>query len=157
MPAETKPAKGDPPGPYLLVATSAGYTLRTPLAPFRVASTKAGRRYARLGEGDKVVMATVLGQTKWTEEARHVVHEESMFLASADGHVIHFRDRRGERPVRRRQGRDRHQARQGRRVHRRGPGVEPVHEDGRGDVRRPVRELGGGKPTVGRGGWGTRR
>src|SRR5581483_5903737 len=47
-------------------------------APFRTASTKVGRRYVRLSEGDKVVMTTVLA------------NEESIFLASADGHVIHF-------------------------------------------------------------------
>src|SRR5262249_52674779 len=55
-----------------------GQTLRAPLAPFRTASTKAGRRYVRLAEGDKVVMAAVLRD------------EESLFLASAEGHVIHF-------------------------------------------------------------------
>jgi DNA gyrase subunit A len=77
-PAETKPAKGDPPGPYLLVVTAQGQTLRTPLAPFRTASTKVGRRYVRLNDGDRVVLATVLRD------------ETSIYLASADGHVIHF-------------------------------------------------------------------
>ncbi|MFL5242628.1 MAG: DNA topoisomerase (ATP-hydrolyzing) subunit A [Gemmataceae bacterium] len=69
---------GEAPGPYLLVATAQGQTLRTPLAPFRTTSTKVGRRYVRLNHGDKVVMATVLKD------------EESLFLASASGHVIHF-------------------------------------------------------------------
>jgi DNA gyrase subunit A len=92
VPLEVKPAnKEDPPGPYLLVATSAGYTLRIPFAPFRETSTKAGRRYVRLNEGEKVVLAKVLGQSRWTEGAKHEVREESMFLVSADGHVIHFR------------------------------------------------------------------
>jgi DNA gyrase subunit A len=68
----------DPPGPYLLVATAQGQTLRTPLAPFRTASTKVGRMYARLNEGDRVALATVIKD------------EESIFLASAEGHVIHF-------------------------------------------------------------------
>jgi len=68
----------DPPGPYLLVVTAQGQTLRTPIATFRVASTKAGRMYARLNEGDRVVLATV------------VKDEESIILASAEGHVIHF-------------------------------------------------------------------
>src|SRR5262249_10946825 len=55
-----KPVKnGEPPGPYLLVVTAHGMTLRTPLAPFRTASNKLGRRYVRLGDGDKVVMAAV--------------------------------------------------------------------------------------------------
>jgi DNA gyrase subunit A len=73
-----KGEEADPPGPYLLVVTAQGQTLRTPLAPFRVASTKAGRMYARLNEGDRVVLVTV------------VRDEESIILASAEGHVIHF-------------------------------------------------------------------
>ncbi len=74
----TPPANGEPAGPYLLVVTAQGYALRTPLAPFRTASTKVGRRYVRLSEGDKVVMVAVLRD------------EESLFLASQSGHVIHF-------------------------------------------------------------------
>jgi DNA gyrase subunit A len=70
---------GEAPGPYLLVVTAQGQTLRTPLAPFRTASNKLGRRYVRLNEGDRVVMATVLKD------------EESIYLASASGHVIHFK------------------------------------------------------------------
>jgi DNA gyrase subunit A len=77
-PDET-PANGDPVGPYLLVVTAEGQTLRTPLGPFRQASNKLGRRYVRLNEGDRVVMATVLRD------------EETIYLASASGHVIHFR------------------------------------------------------------------
>jgi DNA gyrase subunit A len=80
VPGEVKGNKGDPAGPYLLVVTQQGMTLRTPLAPFRTASNKLGRRYVKLNEGDKVVMTAIL-----TGE------EESIFLASADGHVIHFR------------------------------------------------------------------
>jgi DNA gyrase subunit A len=79
VPLEVPPVNGDPAGPYLLVVTAQGMTLRTPLLPFRTASTKVGRRYVRLIEGDKVVMVRVLtGQ------------ETSLFLASASGHVIHF-------------------------------------------------------------------
>jgi DNA gyrase subunit A len=63
----------------LLVATSAGNVLRLPLAAFLLASTKAGRRFVRLGEKDSVVLVKVpeLG-------------DESMLLVSDDGHVIHF-------------------------------------------------------------------
>jgi DNA gyrase subunit A len=68
----------DPPGPYLLVVTAQGQILRTPLAPFRIESTKVGRRYVRLNEGDKVVMATVIRD------------EETIYLASANGHVLQF-------------------------------------------------------------------
>src|SRR5262249_41235377 len=77
-PPEQSPKNGEPSPPYLLVVTAQGQTLRTPLAPFRTASTKVGRRYVRLVDGDKVVLATVLKD------------EESLFLASASGHVIHF-------------------------------------------------------------------
>jgi DNA gyrase subunit A len=77
----TKTSKnGDPMPPYLLVVTAQGQTLRTPLEPFRTASTKVGRRYVRLNEGDRVVMATVLRGD-----------EETIYLASVDGHVIHFK------------------------------------------------------------------
>jgi DNA gyrase subunit A len=79
VPAEVKGKKDDPAGPYLLTVTQQGMTLRTPFAPFRTASTKLGRRYAKLNEGDRVVMATVL-----TGE------EESILLASAAGRVLHF-------------------------------------------------------------------
>jgi DNA gyrase subunit A len=78
VPTEEKGQKGDPPGPYLLAVTSGGLALRAPLAPFRAASTKAGRRYVRLPEGDRVVMAVVPSG------------EETVFLASQSGHVVHF-------------------------------------------------------------------
>ncbi|MFQ3593290.1 MAG: DNA gyrase subunit A, partial [Gemmataceae bacterium] len=65
-------------GPYLLVVTAQGQVLRTPLAPFRTASTKAGRRYIRLAEGDKVVTAVVPSE------------ESSLMLVSASGRVLHF-------------------------------------------------------------------
>jgi DNA gyrase subunit A len=76
--AATTDERFTPGDPHLLVVTAQGQTLRTPLAPFRTASTKVGRRYVRLADGDKVVLATVLKD------------EESLFLASREGHVIHF-------------------------------------------------------------------
>ncbi len=78
-PPDGKVKNGDPPPPYILVVTAQGQTLRTPLSPFRTASTKVGRRYVRLGEGDRVVMV-VLPKPE----------DESLFLASASGRVIHF-------------------------------------------------------------------
>jgi DNA gyrase subunit A len=78
IPAETKGPRGELPGPYLLVVTAFGQILRTPLVAFRAASTRNGRRYVRLQDGDRVVLATV------------VTDEPSIFLASASGHVIHF-------------------------------------------------------------------
>lgn len=78
MPAEEKGTKGDPPGPYLLVITAQGMSLRTPLAPYRTESNKLGRRFARLDEGDRVVMVAVPRK------------EKTIFLASAEGRVLHF-------------------------------------------------------------------
>jgi len=79
VPATIKGKKEDPPGPYLLVVTQEGLTLRTPYAPFRAASTKVGRRYVKLNEGDKVVMAEVL-----------TGKEENLFLASEEGRCLLF-------------------------------------------------------------------
>jgi DNA gyrase subunit A len=76
-PPEQAPANGTPP-PYLLVVTAQGQTLRAPLAPFRVESTKVGRRYVRLNDGDRVVFVTVPRD------------EKTIYLASADGRVLHF-------------------------------------------------------------------
>ncbi len=77
---ESIPGAGDEPdGPYLLVATKLGQTLRLPLAMFRVPSTKAGRKFVKLSEGDKVVfVGAVTGD------------ERSMYLISQGGHVLHF-------------------------------------------------------------------
>ncbi|HEY2784336.1 MAG TPA: DNA topoisomerase (ATP-hydrolyzing) [Fimbriiglobus sp.] len=74
-----EPAKNDTPGgPYLLVATSGGNVLRTPFAAFRVESTKAGRRYVRLDEGDTAVLVKLVG------------NEDGVMLASRQGYLIHF-------------------------------------------------------------------
>jgi DNA gyrase subunit A len=78
-PADDKAKNGEAPGPYLLVVTAQGQVLRTPVAPFRAASNKLGRKYVKLNEGDKVVLARLVGQ-----------QHRSLFLASAGGHVIHF-------------------------------------------------------------------
>jgi DNA gyrase subunit A len=73
------PTKEDPPGPYILAITEQGLALRTPFAPHREASTRAGRMYARLNDGDRIVLAQVLRD------------EPTIMLASRDGHVIHFK------------------------------------------------------------------
>ncbi|MEI7684329.1 MAG: DNA topoisomerase IV subunit A [Planctomycetota bacterium] len=79
VPAEIKAGKDEPAGPHLLVVTQKGLTLRIPLAPYRVSSTKNGRLYVKLGEGDRVVLAHVLR-----------ANETSIFLVTQDGHVLHF-------------------------------------------------------------------
>ncbi len=75
---EKPPTKEDPPGPYLLAVTAQGMSLRTPLAPYRTESNKLGRRFARLDEGDRVVLVAVTRG------------EKNMFLASAEGRVLQF-------------------------------------------------------------------
>lgn len=79
MPPRRSMFFGDSQEWQLLVATKHGQVLRTPLTPFMTASTKAGRRYVRLAEGDEVVFIAV-----------PTVDDETMFLASSNGHVIHF-------------------------------------------------------------------
>jgi DNA gyrase subunit A len=74
-----KPGRGDNPGgPFVLVATKNGFILRTPLTAFRIESTKSGRRYVKLEEGDKVTMVRLVGS------------EEGVMLATAGGYVTHF-------------------------------------------------------------------
>jgi DNA gyrase subunit A len=77
-PADRPEKKGVPGGPYLLVATSGGSVLRLPFAAYRPESTKAGRRYVKLDEGDRAVMVRLVGE------------EDGMMLASREGHLIHF-------------------------------------------------------------------
>ncbi|MBN9120521.1 MAG: DNA topoisomerase 4 subunit A [Planctomycetes bacterium] len=73
------PGKGDEPGgPFVIVGTRNGFVLRTPLTAFRTESTKAGRRYVKLEEGDKVMMVRLTG------------NEEGVMLATAGGYVTHF-------------------------------------------------------------------
>jgi DNA gyrase subunit A len=153
--ATTKPkSKEDPPGPYLLVASSGGYTLRLPFAPYREASTKAGRLYTRLREGERVVMAKLLGQYRWVEGKRMKTEEESIFLVSTDGHVIHFRidevsvlsgAGRGVIGIKLSEG---DSCIGGALVSSRFTKMDVETSGGQ------IRELGGGKPTVGRGGLG---
>jgi DNA gyrase subunit A len=77
--ASDLPARGDVPGgPYILVVTTAGMVLRMPLASFRPESTKAGRRFVKLDEGDKAVLVKL------------VTDETGVMLASRGGHLIHF-------------------------------------------------------------------
>ncbi len=65
-------------GPLLLIATASGQVMRLPLAPFRVASTKAGRRYCRLRSDDRVVACELIRG------------HETAFLISRQARLIHF-------------------------------------------------------------------
>lgn len=70
--------KNAPPSPYLFVATARGQVLRISFTTFRQPSTKAGRRYCRLGKGDRVVH---LG---------FVDDKDTLFLISKHARLIHF-------------------------------------------------------------------
>jgi DNA gyrase subunit A len=69
----------DQPGPFVVVATAHGQVLRIPLKPFRVPSTKAGRKFCRLRPGDKVVFVELVRDAT------------TMFLASSNARVLHFK------------------------------------------------------------------
>ncbi len=71
-------AGDQPPTPYLLVATHLGNVMQIPLGPFRLGSTKSGRKFCRLQEGDRVLTVQLVGDAT------------SVFLASHKGRVIHF-------------------------------------------------------------------
>lgn len=74
-----KPVRGEScPGPYILAATARGQVLRVPLGPFRTASTKAGRKFCRLAEGDRVVFVELVRDAT------------TMFLATANARILHF-------------------------------------------------------------------
>lgn len=77
-PADEESGSDLPPSPYFLVLTARGQIMRLPLSPFRLPSTKSGRKYCRLGEGDRVV---------WLELHRDAT---SMFVASQQARVTHF-------------------------------------------------------------------
>jgi DNA gyrase subunit A len=77
-PADRKLKGQDSPEPYVMVATAHGQVLQIPLAPFRAASTKVGRKFCRLAEGDKVVFVDLVREAT------------TMFLATAQARIIHF-------------------------------------------------------------------
>ena len=54
-PADKEEPEQPAPSPYLFAATAQGQVLRVPLSPFRPSSTRAGRKFCRLVEGDRVV------------------------------------------------------------------------------------------------------
>jgi DNA gyrase subunit A len=71
--------KQQPPRPYLLIATRLGQVMQLSFSAFRIPSTKAGRRYCRLREGDRVIFVELVSDA------------DTMFLATRDARVIHFK------------------------------------------------------------------
>jgi len=74
-----KEIKDQVPAPYLLIATAQGQVARLSLSWYRQVSTKAGRRYCRLREGDRVVHAEIVDDS------------DSMFLATRKARILHFK------------------------------------------------------------------
>jgi DNA gyrase subunit A len=77
-PPEEESGSDLPPTPYFLALTQRGQIMRLPLSPFRVPSTKSGRKYCRLTPGDRVI---------WLELVRDAT---SMFIATRQARVTHF-------------------------------------------------------------------
>ena len=77
-PADEESGSELPPSPYFLALTLQGQIMRLPLAPFRLPSTKSGRKYCRLAEGDRVI---------WVELVRDAT---SLFVATQQARVTHF-------------------------------------------------------------------
>ncbi|WP_437186156.1 DNA gyrase/topoisomerase IV subunit A [Planctomicrobium sp. SH668] len=70
--------EGFPPSPYLVVATAHGQVMRVSLSAFRSPSTRSGRKYCRLANGDRVVHVEIMEE------------EDTMFLISKAARLIHF-------------------------------------------------------------------
>ena len=66
----------EPEPPFALAVTRQGQSLRFSLRPHREPSTRAGRKYARLGEGDEVIYMDVVGKGDYVA------------AASTDGHAL---------------------------------------------------------------------
>lgn len=77
-PADEESGTEAPPSPYFLALTLHGQIMQLPLQPFRLPSTKSGRKYCRLGEGDRVV---------WLQLVRDAT---SIFVATRQARVTHF-------------------------------------------------------------------
>ncbi len=67
---------GEPQPPYAIAVTRGGLSFRFSLSPHREPSTRAGRKYCRLNEGDDVVFVTVVGP------------KDSVMVATSDGHAL---------------------------------------------------------------------
>jgi DNA gyrase subunit A len=71
--------KQQPPAPYLIIATRSGQVMRLSYSAFRQPSTKAGRRFCRVREGDSVVFVDLVRDA------------DTMFLATREARIIHFK------------------------------------------------------------------
>jgi DNA gyrase subunit A len=67
------------PAPYVFVATAAGQVARLSLNWYRQVSTKAGRKYCRLRDKDRVVHVEIMDSS------------DSVFLATRKARLLHFK------------------------------------------------------------------
>jgi DNA gyrase subunit A len=67
---------GTPQKPFMLAVTRAGLGFRFSLSAHREPSTKAGRKYARLNEGDEIVLVALVDD------------DDSVMVATSDAHAL---------------------------------------------------------------------
>jgi DNA gyrase subunit A len=78
--AVPEPAEGgEPQPPYAMAVTRGGLALRFSLTPHREPSTKSGRKFAKLNEGDEVVLLS------------EVKGREGVLVATSDGYALGVR------------------------------------------------------------------
>lgn len=66
----------EPLPPFAVAITRSGLGFRFSLSPHREPSTKAGRRYAKLNEGDEIIFVATVGE------------KDSVIVAASDGHAL---------------------------------------------------------------------
>lgn len=76
VPAPPEEGGGEPLPPYAIAVTRGGLSFRFSLSPHRDPSTRAGRKFCRLNEGDEVVFVSVVGP------------KDSVLCATSDGHAL---------------------------------------------------------------------
>jgi DNA gyrase subunit A len=67
---------GEPQPPFAVAVTRGGLSFRFALSAHKEASTKSGRKYAKLNEGDEVVLAAIVGE------------EDGVIAVASDGHAL---------------------------------------------------------------------
>jgi DNA gyrase subunit A len=76
VPAPPEDGASEPLPPYALAVTRGGLSFRFSLSPHRDPSTRAGRKYCRLNDGDEVLFVSVTGP------------KDSVMVATSDGHAL---------------------------------------------------------------------
>lgn len=71
------PSDGEPQAPFAVAVTKRGLSFRFSLSAHKEASTRAGRRYGKLNEGDEIVMVAVAAGNR-----------DGVLVATSDGHAL---------------------------------------------------------------------